>query len=214
MDERSEGRTGETAKTASTPDRAASQRSSAPSPGGSMRMIIVAAIALAAGTGAGWFGHEAHAKARLRGDAAGGDGSCSSWQQQICSGSGGDEAAACQQAKTATELLTPATCDAALEAVPETLARVKAGRAVCDNLVTKLCADLSKESASCKMVEQRTPSLPSEACKEMLEKYDQVLGQFKMLEAQQQQMMGGPHGAPPGAVPHAHPHGSDPHPHP
>jgi hypothetical protein len=169
------------------------------------RTIVAAVVALAAGVAVGWFGHDAQAKAKLRADsspaAAGSSGPCNDWQQKICAGSGGEQSAACQQAKGASELLTSATCEAALAGVPATLAKVKAARASCDNLVAKLCKDLPKDSSACSMVKERTPSLPPDRCKGMLEQYDQVLAQLKMLDAQGGgPQMGRPPGAPPGAM--------------
>src|SRR5687768_10057432 len=109
---------------------------------------LFAVLALAAGGAAGWFGHIAQAKATLRADAGpapagsgAGSGPCKAWEKKVCAG-GGDESAACQQAKGATELLTPSTCESALEAMPATLAKIKAARVPCETLVSKLCTDL------------------------------------------------------------------------
>jgi hypothetical protein len=116
------------------------------------------------------------------------------------------------QAHAAGELLSSPACDAALADVPATLAKVKAARVVCDTLVKKLCTDLGKQSPTCKMVEEKTMSIPPDRCKEMLANYDAVIGQLRSFEQQQQggpQMGGGmrpmpqgPQGMPPGAAPH------------
>jgi hypothetical protein len=165
---------------------------------------VFVVVALAAGGAAGWFGHIAQAKAMLRDESApapagsaAASGPCRAWEKQICSG-GTDQSAACQQAKAATELLTPSTCEAALQAMPATLAKIKAGRVPCDTLVGKLCTDLPPGSATCQMVKERTPSFPSERCREMLGTYDSVLAEVKMLDEQVGQMG---HGMPPGAMP-------------
>jgi hypothetical protein len=166
--------------------------------------VLIAVIALAAGGAAGWFGHIAQAKATLRAESApapagssAGSGPCSAWEKQICKG-GGEESAACQQAKGATELLTPSTCEAGLASMPATLAKVKAARVPCETLVSKLCTDLPPGSKTCDMVKERTPSFPGERCREMLTTYDTVLGELKMLD---QQMGQGQMGMPPGAMP-------------
>jgi hypothetical protein len=193
-----EGREGRTA-------RAANQQRSKPSSGAS-RVALVGFLALAAGLAAGWFGHEARAKAKLRepsGPEAVGSGPCKQWEGKICASSG-DESATCQQAKSAAELLTPPVCESALSAVPATLAKAKAARAPCDNLINKACNDLPKGSSTCKMVQERTGSFPVERCKEMLEQYDQVIQELQAIEAQ-----GGPpsdnpapeQGMPPGMPP-------------
>jgi hypothetical protein len=178
---------------------------------GASRLLLVGAVTLAAGLGAGWFGHEARAKAKLQepsGPAAvGSSGPCKQWEGKICAGSG-DESATCQQAKSAAELLTPPICENALSAVPATLAKAKAARAPCDTLITKACNDLPKGSSTCKMVQERTGSFPVERCKEMLEQYDQVIQELQGIEAQGGPPMGAPghgQGMPPGMPPDAHP---------
>lgn len=196
--------------TAPAPDRGA--RSVAPSSGAGSRLALVAVLALAAGGAAGWFGHQAKAKAALRaetgGPAAAGSGApagpCGAWQQKICSTTGA-QSAACQQAQGATALLMAPTCEQALEALPGTLEKIKVARAPCDNLTTKLCKDLPPGSSTCQMVKQRTTSFPGDRCAEMLKNYDAVLSEVKMID---QQSAGGPMGganphAPPGAPPGA-----------
>jgi hypothetical protein len=195
-------------------DAGARRSAQAPSRSAATPAIVAAVVALAVGGAAGWFGHVAQAKAKLRAEAApaGSGGPCASWQQQICAGSGGEQAAACQQAKAATELLTPGTCEAALATVPASLAQVKAARATCETLVTKLCKDLPPGSSACTLVKDRTPSFPPDRCKGMLAQYDRVLAELKMIDAQGgMQGMGHP-GGPPGAAPPGGPPGAAPPP--
>jgi hypothetical protein len=176
---------------------------------------LVGVVALAAGGLAGWFGHQQAAAAKLRaesapaaaGSAAASAGPCGSWQQKICSGSG-EQSAACAQAKGAADLLTPSTCETALVNLPATLAKVKADRAPCDNLVSKLCAALPPGSAACTLVKERTPSFPHARCSEMLSHYDEVLQELKQMD---QAGMGMQPGLPPGAQPPgAQPPGAQP----
>ncbi len=181
-------------------------------PGPIVAVLVV--LGLLAGGAAGWFGHiqQSQAAAAKADAAPAGDGTsgpCSAWEQEICSKNGA-ESAACMQAKAATDLLTPSTCEVALRAMPATMERLRVARASCDNLVGKLCGDLQPGSATCAMVKERTQSFPAERCKEMLEHYDEVLGQLKQIEAQQG-MMGMPAGPGPGMAPHgAGPHGHVP----
>jgi hypothetical protein len=173
---------------------------------GSSRMALLGVVALAIGAAGGWFGHVAQAKAKLSADsvpAASGSGPCRDWEKQICAGNG-EQSAACMQAKGATELLTPSTCEAALAVMPATLAKVKAGRASCESLVSKLCQDLPPGSTTCKMVKEKTPSLPRETCDDMLKNYAQVSEELKKIDQQGGPQMGRPPGAgqmpmPPGA---------------
>jgi hypothetical protein len=197
------------------------------------RAVAIGIIALAVGGLGGWFGQVQKTKAALRAEIAAAPagsgapaGPCGAWQSKICSGTG-DQSAACQEAKGAAELLLPTTCEAALGTVPETLAKVKAGRASCDKLVTKICADLTPGSKTCDMVKQRTPSFPTERCDQMLKSYDKVIGELKQMDQGGGMQMGGPRmqmppggmppggmppgGMPPGAQPGAMPPGGMPH---
>jgi hypothetical protein len=109
-------------------------------------------------------------------------GPCEEWRDKLCEEVGGKQAAACSQARSAAELLSEASCKAQLADLPATVARVKVARADCDELMGKLCTDLGKETSSCKLVEAKTPSMPPTACKDMLGKYDKVLGELKARE--------------------------------
>lgn len=190
-----------------TTGKSAAKPASAAAPSGSVpasRVGIFVVLALAAGAAGGWFGHVQQAKAAAtRADSAAPVGSnaaaagpCGVWQSQICSGSG-KESAACMQAHSAAELLTPSTCQAGLQAMPATLTRIKAARASCDKLVSKLCSDLEPGSQTCQMVKERTPSFPPQRCDEMMKHYDEVIGQLKQMDAQGGMKMGPGPGMPP-----------------
>jgi hypothetical protein len=176
----------------------------------SSNAIAIGVGALIVGVAGGWFGHIQQAKAALRAEVAAApagsgaaSGPCGAWQSKICAGTS-PEAAACQQAKGAADLLLPSTCAVALGTVPETLAKVKAERASCEKLVTKLCADLAPGSTTCEMVKQRTPSFPRERCDQMLGSYDKVIAELKHMDEQGGMPMGGmqrmPGGMPPGGM--------------
>jgi hypothetical protein len=172
------------------------------------RVGLFVVLALVAGAGAGWFGHIQQAKAAAKrvdaaapaGSNAAASGPCGAWQDKICSGSG-KESAACAQAHSAAELLTPSTCEAGLQAMPVTLTRIKAARASCDKLVGKLCADLDPGSRTCQMVKDRTPQFPPQRCEEMMKHYDEVLAELKQMDARGGPQMGGPGGPGPDVHP-------------
>lgn len=188
-----------TKASASKPRAGASAAKTSPAKAGgvpSAQVGVFVVLALAAGAAGGWFGHIQQAKAALRADSAAPtteSGPCGAWAQKVC-GSAGKQSAACEQAKGAADLLTPLTCQAGLEAMPATLAKVKAARSSCDKLVSKLCADLPPESKTCAMVKERTPSFPPQRCEEMLTHYDEVIGQLKQIEQAGAMQMGGPGG--------------------
>lgn len=182
----------------------------------SSHLIGVGIAALLIGGAAGWFGHIQKGKADLRAAVAAAPagsgapaGPCGAWQSKLCK-STGEQSAACQQAKAATGVLSTATCEAAINSLPETLAKIKAERVTCDKLVDKLCAELPPGSKTCAMVKERTPSFPAERCDQMMKNYDKVIAELKQMD---QQQGGGPTmGAPgggmhlpgmPGGPPHA-----------
>jgi hypothetical protein len=175
--------------------------------------VLAVAVALVVGLGVGWLlGKSQPSEAEAEevapaGSASGGVAEqCKTWSETICKETS-DDSAACSQAKAAADLLPAGVCNVALKQVPATLEQVKATRAVCDQLVTKLCTDLGDASETCKMVKTKTASFPPAQCREMLKNYDQVLGQLKRIG--QQRMMAP--GMPPGASPHgASPHGAMP----
>jgi len=177
---------------------------SASVPSSTVGLFVV--LALAAGGAAGWFGHIQQAKAALKADSAAAPagsgvpaGPCGVWQTKLCAGGGGDKSAACMQAKGALDLLTPSTCEAALVSLPVTLAKLKAARASCNKLVTKLCGDLTPGSQTCAMVKDKTPSFPAQRCDDMLKHYDEVIGELRRID-EQGGMQGG-HGGPGGPGP-------------
>ena len=176
------------------------------------KLIAVGVVALAVGGAAGWFAQIQKVKADIKAEVAAAPagsgaptGPCGAWQSKICKSSG-EQSAACQQAKGALDLLLPGTCEVAIGSMPQTLAKLKAARASCDKLVSKLCGDLPNGSKTCDMVKERTPSFPAEKCQQMLGQYDKVIAELKQMDAQGMggpQMGGPPHGpGPGGGTPH------------
>lgn len=187
-----------------------------PAAGGGSRAALLLAVGLVVGAVGGWAAREARAHTLLLGNSSEPGGSCAAWESRICE-SLGAEAFTCLEAKAAAGLLPAAACDEALDAVPDTLEKVKAARKSCDELVSKLCADLGSETETCGMVRTKSGSFPPDRCQAMLDNYDQVVGQLRMME-QGPRMPGMGHGASPhGASPHgaaprgAAPHGAAPH---
>ena len=173
-------------------------------PGASLTMpraLLLAAVTLIAGVALGWGLRDRRAEQETSGAAevAAGSTPCDTWKDEVCKGTS-PESAACSGAKATAGILPAAACNAGLADMPATLDRIKAARASCDKLVTKLCADLGKESSGCQLVTAKTPSIPPEGCEEMLGKYDEVLAQLQMIGQPPPGMPGmmGPGGPPPG----------------
>ena len=182
-----------------------------------LHLIGIGVAALAIGGAVGWFGHIEKGKAELRAAVAAAPagsgapaGPCGAWQSSLCKTTG-EQSAACQQAKAAAGVLSTGACESALGTLPQTLAKIKAERVVCDKLVDRLCAELPPGSKTCVMVKERTPSFPAERCDQMTKNYDKVILELKQMD-QQQGPDGAPMGAPgggmrlpgmPGGAPHA-----------
>ncbi len=156
-------------------------------PGGGPRAAprtgVLVVFALAVGGAAGWFAKHAEASTAQAPPSAGSAASCDAWEEQVCGGAG-EEALACYEAKAAANLLPPAACEVALEAVPETLERAAAGREVCNTVIDRLCEDLGADTATCSVVRERTQLFPAERCQEMLDNYDQVVDELRMFQQQ------------------------------
>jgi hypothetical protein len=148
---------------------------------------------IAGGAGA-FFGMRAVKAAEARKDAT----PCESWKTALCDGSGGAESAGCKQATAASELLSAEACRVALKDAPETLKTLQAARADCLAIVDKLCGDLGKETSTCKMVQDKTPSFPPDRCTSMMQNYDKVIAELRRVEERggpgAMQRAGGPGG--------------------
>ena len=163
--------------------------------GGGSNAMLYALVALVAGAAIGWFGHQAMGgkmgvdagpdsaavAPSPSGSGAPTGGPCDQWSTTVCK-EAGETAAACQQAKSGAMLMPPSACQAALADMPATMAKVKAARSACEELVKKLCADIGPDTDSCKLVSEKTPSFPPERCQQMMQNYDKVLGELQAME--------------------------------
>lgn len=106
---------------------------------------------------------------------------CADYQKRICK-EAGEESASCTTIKSAVELLPPAACDKALANVDFSVKKIGEKRKKCDELVTKLCADLGPETATCTMVKDKTKEFPPERCDMMMQHYAEVIADLKRQE--------------------------------
>ncbi|MBN2195402.1 MAG: thioredoxin domain-containing protein [Polyangiaceae bacterium] len=156
---------------------------------GGRQVLFLALVTLALGLVVGWFAHDAKASSHSpdvagtpapSGSATAGR-ACEQWSGAVCK-EAGDSSEACSQAHAGAELMPEGACQLALQSLPTTLAKVKSSRSTCDELVTKLCADIGPETESCKLVKEKTPSLPATQCQQMMDSYADVLGEFQTVE--------------------------------
>ncbi len=158
---------------------------------GNTNTILLVLLALVAGAAGGWFLRDAKAAEEVGVGpdgivstapvGSGSVGPCASWAAKVCEGVG-EKMEACGEARSAAALLPEGACVKALTDVPGTVAKAKAARSSCDELIQKVCKDLGKDTETCKMVTGKTASFPTAQCKEMLANYDKVIGELKQME--------------------------------
>jgi protein-disulfide isomerase len=109
-------------------------------------------------------------------------GPCGEWADQLCE-KAGKESTTCQSITATAKLMSNASCTAAKKDIQHSLTALGDQRKVCEELVTKLCAALGKETKTCEMVTTQTKTFPPERCQMLTQNYDKVLEELKREEA-------------------------------
>jgi protein-disulfide isomerase len=109
-------------------------------------------------------------------------GPCEQYAEKLCEAAG-KESPTCQSIQNTTELMPPAACTAGLRNIEFSTKKLAEKGKKCDELVTKLCAELGPESETCNMVKNETKKFPPERCGMMLEHYTEVVADLKRHEA-------------------------------
>lgn len=110
-------------------------------------------------------------------------GPCGEFVKQVCE-KAGETSQGCQTLTAAADLLSPATCTAAKKDVAITLKKLADQHKVCDDMVVKLCAEIGKDTETCKMVETQTKNFPPAKCTQMMTHFNEVVADLKKMEAQ------------------------------
>lgn len=134
-----------------------------------------AAATVAASTGTAGAGGAAAAPA----------GPCDQFVTQLC-GRSGDKSPLCGSGKELGKVLPPSACLAAIKDFSQVEHQIDEGRKVCTELTERLCKDLGPNTATCTLVRDQTPQFPREQCEQLSQNYDQLLGELKQREAQNQ----------------------------
>lgn len=106
---------------------------------------------------------------------------CADYSKRMCKETG-EESPVCASIKTTADLMPPEACVAALANVEFAVKKLGDKRKKCDELTTKLCADLGPATETCKMVTTHTKTFPPERCETMLSRYAEVLADLKRQE--------------------------------
>ena len=149
------------------------------------RVLIFPMCALAIGLGTGCKKPEKTAEAAPVAAAADGEGPCGQFITQLCARTG-EKSQLCASGKSLGKVLPAAACSAAVKDFAQMEKQIEGERKVCADLVERLCKDLGPTTDSCEMVRNETPAFPREQCEELTQNYEQVLGELKQREAQNQ----------------------------
>ena len=168
--------------------------------GGSSSAVLVAVLVGLVGITVGWLVRDTRApqgdgatsasdaarprSAAVPGASASGPAAeCNAWAEKVCDGAG-PQTEGCARVRKAAQLLPAKACRAALTEVPATLTRLAQTASTCDQLVAKLCADIDKDTETCKMVTERTKGFPPARCEEMLGNYEAVIAELRKMAEQ------------------------------
>jgi protein-disulfide isomerase len=106
---------------------------------------------------------------------------CVDYSKKVCDEAGA-ESGTCTSVKAATDLMSPATCSAALADFAFTKAKLGDARKACDSLMTKLCAEIGDKTETCEMVKTQVKNFPPERCTMMEQHYAEVVADLKKRE--------------------------------
>jgi len=125
---------------------------------------------------------ESESKGKEGGSAA---TACADYAKTVCK-EAGEQSAHCTTIKGASELLPPAACTAAAADFTFTKGKLAAAGKACDELATKLCAEIGKDTETCTMVKTQTKQFPPERCTQMMGHFAEVAADLKRREAKNQ----------------------------
>ncbi|GMV41341.1 MAG: hypothetical protein AMXMBFR64_30570 [Myxococcales bacterium] len=113
--------------------------------------------------------------------AAADPGACAKYKEAICK-EAGEQSEACGAFTSATQIMAPSACAAGLADMAGTVAKLGELKGKCTELAEKLCNDLGKDTQTCAMVKEKTPSFPPDRCATMMTEYPKVLAELQQME--------------------------------
>ncbi|HWZ89023.1 MAG TPA: thioredoxin domain-containing protein [Polyangiaceae bacterium] len=108
-------------------------------------------------------------------------GPCQKYAAALCE-KAGKETETCQALTTSADILSPAACNAGLADLAYSIKKLGEQGKSCDELVTKLCAEVGPTSETCNMVKGQTKQFPPARCKSMLEHLPEIVADLKKME--------------------------------
>ncbi|MDJ0762424.1 MAG: thioredoxin domain-containing protein [Myxococcota bacterium] len=108
-------------------------------------------------------------------------GPCGEYAQKLCD-IVDPKSPTCQSVKTVTDIMPEAACKTGMADIAYSKKKHGDKRAICTELVDKLCAEIGNETKTCEMVRGQTPRFPPERCEMMMKQYDKVVADLKRRE--------------------------------
>lgn len=109
------------------------------------------------------------------------NGPCDKYAAALCEKAGKDSDT-CQALTTSAAILSPAACKAGMSDLAYSIKKLGEQGASCDELTTKLCAEVGPQSETCNMVKTQTKQFPPSRCKSMLEHLPEIVADLKKME--------------------------------
>jgi protein-disulfide isomerase len=113
--------------------------------------------------------------------AAANAGPCQKYAAALCD-KAGKESDTCTALTASADILSPAACSAGLSDIAYSIKKLGEQGKSCDELVTKLCAEVGPASETCGMVKAQTKQFPPARCKSMLEHLPEIVADLKKME--------------------------------
>jgi protein-disulfide isomerase len=108
-------------------------------------------------------------------------GPCQKYATALCD-KAGKESDTCQALTASADILSPAACSVGLNDMAYSIKKLGEQGKVCEDLVTKLCAEVGPASETCNMVKTQTKQFPPARCKSMLEHLPEIVADLKKME--------------------------------
>lgn len=106
---------------------------------------------------------------------------CADYAKKVCDEAGA-ESPTCKTMTDATAMMAPAVCASGITEFAFTKTKLGDARKACDDLITKLCAEVGPTTETCDMVKTQTKNFPSERCTTMLEHLPEIVADLKKRE--------------------------------
>lgn len=111
------------------------------------------------------------------------EGPCAEYASTVC-GEAGERSDTCSAVRRVAELMPGAACRAALGDTTRMRTGIAEAAKACNDLMSRLCAELGEETPTCAMVREQTPRFSPEQCRQMLDNYPAVYKELQCREMQ------------------------------